>query len=117
MKAFVLPERVELRRNVLRSRAQASQRGDVLVPDCKSRQRFRKSIAIVLQIRARARHLADIGDHSDLRALEQVDELVHRASRMSDGEERMRHMSLWITGVCVEARFPYVGPRGRSCRS
>src|ERR1700746_1159932 len=110
MKTFVLPERVELRRNVPRSRAQASQRGDMLVPDCKSRQRFRKSVAIVLRIRARACNSADIGDHPDLRALEQVDEIAGRASRMSDGEERMRHMSLWITGVCVEARLPYVGP-------
>src|SRR5262249_36242571 len=40
MKAFVLPERVELRRNVPRSRAQASYRRDMLVPDRKSLHRF-----------------------------------------------------------------------------
>src|SRR5205809_3356158 len=36
---------------------------------------------------------------------------------MSDGEERMRHMSLWITRVGAEAHSPCAEPRGRSCRS
>src|SRR5262249_3853392 len=40
MKAFVLPERGELGRNVPRSRAQASYRRDMLVPDRKSLHRF-----------------------------------------------------------------------------
>ena len=85
--------------------------------DAKPRQGFGKHIGIVLRIGARARHLAHIGDHSDLRALEQVRELTHWPRRMSDGEERMRRMSLWITRVCAEADSPCAEPRGRSCRS
>src|SRR5262245_53414374 len=79
VKALVLPERVHLRRNVLRFCAQAAERGDVFVSDLESRQRFGKDVAIVLRIGARARDGADIYHASDLRSLEQVDELLHRA--------------------------------------
>src|SRR5258705_5542926 len=75
----------------MRSRAQTAQRGDVLVYDCKLRQRFGKRIEIVLRIRARARNGADVGHEVDLRCLEQVDELAHRPGGMSDSEERICH--------------------------
>src|SRR5262245_3295858 len=70
MKALVFPERVDIRRDVMRSRTPAAQGWNMFVTDGNWRQCFGKHIAIVLRICARARHLADIGDHSDLRALE-----------------------------------------------
>src|SRR5262245_52164000 len=78
VKALVLPERVHVRRYVLRLRAQAAKRGDVLVSDLELGQRFGKDLAIVLWIGARARDAADINHACDLRRLEQVDELTHR---------------------------------------
>src|SRR5258705_13919558 len=81
----------------MRSRAQTAQRGDVLVYDCKLRQRFGKRIEIVLRIRARARNGADVGHEVDLRCLEQVDELAHRPGGMSDSEERICHLSPPVT--------------------
>src|ERR1700748_86533 len=76
----------------MRSRAQTAERRDVLVCDCKRRQRFGKHIAIVLRIRARARNAAHVGEKFDLGCLEQVDELAHRPCGMSDGEERIGHL-------------------------
>src|SRR5262249_785346 len=78
VKALVLPERVHVRRNVLRSRAQAAERGDVLVSDLQLGQRLRKDIAIVLWIGAGARNGGDMDHTSDLRALQQLHELPHR---------------------------------------
>src|ERR1700748_1763311 len=76
----------------MRSRAQTAERRDVLVCDCKRRQRFGKHIAIVLRIRPRARNAAHVGEKFDLGYLEQVDELAHRPCGMSDGEERIGHL-------------------------
>src|SRR5262249_42674878 len=96
VKALVLPECIHVGWNVLRPRAQAAERGHVLVSDLELGQRLRKHIAIVLWIGARARNAADIDHASDLRFLQQLHELPHWPGCMSDGEKRVRHLSLAV---------------------
>src|SRR5262249_60551332 len=92
VKALILPERIYGRRNLLRFRPQAAERGNMFVSDRKLRQRFGKDLAVILRVGARARNGSDIGHEFDLLALQQVDEIAHRAGRMSDSEEWVGHM-------------------------
>src|SRR5262245_3878062 len=96
VKALILPECVHARGNVVLASAQSAQRSETLVADLILRQRLRQNIAIVLRIGARARDGSHIHHEPDLLRLEQVHELAHRTGRMSDGEERERHVSLAI---------------------
>src|SRR6266542_2687394 len=77
VKALVLPERIDVGRNILPG-AQAAQRRHVLVSDCRWRERFGKDVAIVLRVRARARNAAHVDQERDLRSFEQIDEFGHR---------------------------------------
>src|SRR5262245_20869434 len=94
VKALVRPEGVHVRRYAGRLAAKPAEGGKVLVADPHGRQRARQSFAAALRVPGRSRNGADIDDEPDLCAVQQLDDLSHRAGRMADGEERVRRPPL-----------------------
>jgi hypothetical protein len=65
VEALVLPEAVDLRRNILRPAAQAAELGDPLIADLEGRELARQHIEIILRVGARARNRPDVDDELD----------------------------------------------------
>ena len=91
VKGLVLPEGVDRRRDVPRLGSQPSERSDVGIADFECGQCLGKHVAVVLGVRARSRNGPDINDELNLRWSQQIDEILDRSGRMSNGKERMRH--------------------------
>src|SRR5690349_12820111 len=66
VKALVRPKSVDCRRHRIAAATQSTECGYVGVADLECGKRFRKDIAVVLRVRARARYRADIRNNLNL---------------------------------------------------
>jgi hypothetical protein len=71
------------------------------VVDADRSERVGKAVGVELRHPARARNRTDVRDQRDFGLPQQRDELVDRARRVPDGEERSQLRNpLWIDRVC-----------------
>jgi hypothetical protein len=85
--ALIFPERVRRSGKQVLASAPATQFRDMDVIDPIFAQRLRQAIPIELRVGSRTRNGAHIDQHSDIAALQYLDELVSRAGGMTDGKE------------------------------
>src|SRR5690606_6834597 len=93
MKAPVAPEAVNIFRQAADSAAPAGERNAMVIGNLKRFQRARKGALIELRIGSGHGNLANVHHPSDLRLLQEADELLKAPVRMSDRVEGLRHSS------------------------
>ena len=88
MKAIMTPKPIDLWRNTACFSAPAAEGAQVPIHDVELGQRCWQSLFVILRIGARAWDGADVRDKLNIRFLQDFNELLDRARRMSDREVR-----------------------------